>query len=277
MTGGESLVKRPANLLLARQRDPHCRRLTDEKADALRGARDRGATEHGAARGRLRVAPEELVHDGEIIRREGPRHALRPRGLGSRSTNAKAPPSPPQPRGFARGRVRAVPALRRAVGAEKRRSVGGYAVHAPDVLPDGAPGVAAADHVVPPVVRRGPALARDPLEFLLRGRSRAGDFVDLAGKGSVVRRVVFPVVLVVFVIFKKVHVFLVKDDEVIDALLVLLVPLRPRRVLVGALNLPELGLLAPHLLLELRDVLPPNLGFQSASAGDARARSLLEL
>ena len=41
--GGESLVKRPANLLLARQRDPQGGRLTDEKADALRGARDRGA------------------------------------------------------------------------------------------------------------------------------------------------------------------------------------------------------------------------------------------
>mmetsp|Transcript_9331 Transcript_9331/g.42297 ORF Transcript_9331/g.42297 Transcript_9331/m.42297 type:complete len:606 (+) Transcript_9331:2876-4693(+) len=275
--GGESLVKRPANLLLAGQRDPQGGRLTDEKADALRGARDRGAREHGAARGRLRVAPEELVHDGEIIRREGSRHALRPRGLGPRERGREGSPSPPQPRGFARGRVRAVPALRRAVGAEKRRSIGGYAVHAPDVLPDGAPGVAAADHVVPPVVLRGAALARDPLEFL-RGRSRAGDFVHLAGKGSGVRRVVVPdILVVVIVVFEKVHVFLVKDDEVIDTLLVFRRALRPRRVLVGAPNLPELRLLAPQLLVELRDVLPPNLGFQSASAGDARARSLLEL
>ena len=219
------------------------------------------------------MAPEELVHDGKIIRGERARHALRPRGLGPRE-HGREGSSPPQPRGFARGRVRAVPALRRAVGAEKLRRSVGIHVHASDVLPDAAPGVAALDHVVPPVVLRGPALARDPLEFL-RGRSL--DAVDLAGeRAGVRRRAVVPVVLVVVAVFEKVHVFLVKDDEVIDALLVLRA-LRPRRVLGGALDLPELGLLAPHLLLELRDVLPPNLRFQRATAGDARARSLLEL
>ena len=146
-------------------------------------------------------------------------------------------------------------------------------VDASGVLPDAASRVAASDHVVPPVVLDAPALAVDPLERRFSQPGRAFDPVDLPG----VRFGFGPgaVLVVFFFIFKKCHVFLVKHDEVDAVVVILVIPAFNLRVVVRAFNLPELSLLAAHLLLQFRDVLFPNLRLASAADADAGTRPLL--
>ena len=67
VTGGERLVHGASNLFFGRHGHADVRCFTDETTDALGGAGDRRAGEHGATRRRLRVLLEELVHRLHIV------------------------------------------------------------------------------------------------------------------------------------------------------------------------------------------------------------------
>mmetsp|Transcript_9809 Transcript_9809/g.44741 ORF Transcript_9809/g.44741 Transcript_9809/m.44741 type:complete len:268 (+) Transcript_9809:1121-1924(+) len=240
VSGGERLVHGASNLFFGRHGHADVRCFTDETTDALGGARDRRAGEHGATRRRLRMPLEQLVHRVHVVPGQRHGHAIRPRGLvpGLRDTYegpvAVCGSRGTQPYGFVRGRVRAVPALLRAARAEERGVR--YMVDASRVLPDAASRVAASDHVVPPVVLDAPALAVDPLERRFSQPGRAFDPVDLPGVrfGFGARAVL----VVFFFIFKKCHVFLVKHDEVDAVVVILVIPAFNLRVVVRAFNLP---------------------------------------